>query len=160
MSFLITLEGVLKDTTSLSPDISGIHIYDAFCSVGRVTVLGSQNRELDEWFLKTQGLNKHATYEPYDEFALEPYIDVVKKIRGRGDLVDLVVSPDPSIIARLHEESFTTLLYLSPKFSSPEHRPDYKPIPTAWSKLSHSIDEQQKLRAEKVILQHEEAYNE
>lgn len=148
---LLPIEGVLRQPGGLRPDPTGVLLYRALCSHGRVGLLGSEEgQEKDEWFLNTEELVGHASYILYRMDAHPTdhgrRVSQISKARAAGH-IELVVEPNPEVVATLHEEGIPTLLYLHPKFTNPEFRPDFKSFASPWDDMVKVIDYQAELKA-------------
>lgn len=154
---LMTIDGVLRQAGHLSADETGVLLYQRLCSdKQRVGLLGSSDGpEKDEWFLNTEGLTQHCLYIPYRSEAHPTEhgrrIAQISKARASGR-VALVVDPDPTVIATLHEDGIPALLYLHPRYTTPEFRPDFKSEAKPWDEMVKVIDYQAELKAKQKPL--------
>lgn len=149
MAYAISLHGVLQ-TSQGAPNPQGIALYHAMSSIGRLIVLGGLDVEKDAWFLATNNLTTHILYEPEvlesGPTELDRRSQQISRIRASGMSIDLLVDPDPSVIAMVHDRGLAAMLYLHPKFTQPAFRPDYKSEATPWQKLLKSVEYQERLK--------------
>lgn len=154
MTYVLTLHGVIQQANG-APNPQGLALYRAFTSLGRVAVLGGLNRERDEWFLATHGLTEHPEFvsESVEKSPTElgRRMAQIGALRAQGTVVDLVVEPDPEIVAAMHEQGLATLLYLHPKFTQPAFRPDFESVAKPWSTLVETVQYQERLKAVQVL---------
>lgn len=155
MTYVLTLHGVLQQPNG-APNPQGLALYRAFASLGRLAILGGLERKRDEWFLATHGLTDHVEFLP--ELLVNHPTELGRRraqiggLRSKGTQVDLVVEPDPEIVAALHEDGVPTLMYLHPRFSQPAFRPDYKSVAKPWDTLVETVQYQERLKAAHVLV--------
>lgn len=159
MTYVLTLHGVLQQPNG-APNPQGLSLYRALASVGRLVVLGGLDRAKDEWFLATHDLRDHVNFVPE---SIEKHPTELGRrraqigtLRAQGSHIELVVEPDPEIVAALHEDGLPTLLYLHPRFTQPAFRPDYKSEATPWNQLVQTVNYQEALKALVVLPTDEE----
>lgn len=151
LTYAMVLDGVLRKNKDGAVNRHGLLLYNALATVGRMAILGSQNPERDDWFLKTNGFTTHSHLIPEriedgsDEWRRR--FAQVGRLRQEGANVEFVIEPDPSIAASLIASSVPVLLYIHPQYSAPSFRPDYDNTAKPWAELTKEIDYQIRLRA-------------
>ena len=147
-TFVIVLDGVLRKVGTDAPNLQGTALYHSLASTSRVAVFCGPDRAKAEWFLRTNGMSKHAHLVPEDE-AISPVnsgrrMGQITYLRSQSTNVEFVVEPDPDIAADLLRNGVPTLVYLHPQYTEPAFRPDYDGTPTPWQSLvdevAHQID--------------------
>lgn len=71
----------------------------------------------------------------------------VESLRSKGK-IDFVVTDDTELALRFLEVSIPVLMFLNPKYTRPEFRPDAREGVKSWSKITEELDKQQGLYLE------------
>lgn len=152
-TFVMVLDGFLRrDGNALN--IQGVHLYQALCSSGRVAILCGPDQAEAEWFLKTNGLIKHAYLVPEDPMSSPTKagrrMAQITYLRSKQSHIEFVFECDPEIATELFAEGIAVNLYLHPQYTRPSFRPDYKGTAVPWDALTQEIHYQEKMKAETV----------
>lgn len=125
MTFLITIEGVLKSGPKMIRE--GRILVDALEKGGRrIVYMSDETVEKAEHWLGQNGIRGHAG-------VLSPSVavDDVEPLRQRQIAVarnmghvDLVIDPDPEVISHCLDLRVSAMLFAHPESSKPEWRPD------------------------------------
>lgn len=149
----ITVEGILQQKVGSGPIQAGINLYNGLASVSNVILLTDQKeKDLEHW-LKIENLIKHDmvlgssfVYSlPHDS---ERRLQQVKELRKRGNLVNLVFEPDPTVCSVLIENGFNTCCFIHASYADPVWRPDYEGSVRAWDDMVETIVQQKLARLE------------
>jgi hypothetical protein len=154
-SVVIVVEGVLQQNNGDGVNPQGTRLYEGFKDTYRL-VLVSDMLEGDkvEYWLKINGFTEHALFLP--GLLTDPdkvggtRLRQLVNIRQAQNVVDFVVEPDPQVCAALLHDGIATMNYLHPKYSSPDHRPDWDGSPRPWDTLVAEVTRQEELRAKDV----------
>jgi len=159
MTFVLTLEGVLQQPNG-APNIQGFALYHALASQGRLAILCGEDKEKANWFLATNDLVDHLIVVPERMDSHPSHLErrsiQLSHLMQQGHNVELVIEPDPEVVAHLHGMGIPALLYLHPKFSQPSFRPDWESEATPWSKLIEAVNYQEQLKAQHVFPTYDE----
>jgi hypothetical protein len=156
MSVLIFLDGVLRKTHDKSPIFEGLNLYKGLNEVNRVLVLVDDQEKAELWF-KANTLNAKLDdiMGPSKIKSDNPKLQQVLDCQSKGK-IDLVVTEDSDLAKDLLERGFTTLIFISPKYSRPEFRPDSRSGIRSWTQILGELDRQKELYNEDVRLQEED----
>ena len=148
MSVLIFLDGVLRKHTDKSPIFEGLNLYKGMNEVNRVVVLTEDKEKAEVWF-KSNTLNAKLDdiVGPSTIVSDNPRLQQVLDNQSKGK-VELVVTDDSDLAKDLLELGITTLVFISPKYSRPEFRPDAKEGVKSWLNIIDELDRQQGLYSE------------
>lgn len=149
----ITLEGVLRAPVGGAPIAEGFNLYQALVTTYRVAVvLDDTDTELAGMWLRKEGMRDFVLLHPqrpvdrdmlgYDRGTdLPPRMSQYRRLRGQG-AVELVVDPDPAVVAGAMEMGLTAMLFGHPKMARPEFRDDYERAPRPWDSLVAQVEYQ------------------
>lgn len=149
----IALEGVLRKPLDVeAQDFAATSLFNSLSQGFRLVVLGTSNPTADEHFLRVNGLRHHVLIEPVravDGKGVAHQIRrQVARLRRQGFLFDFVVVPDPEAAKGLYIDGVPVLLYLHPKYSAKDQRPDFEPGLTPWNDIVAEVEFQREARAE------------
>lgn len=154
-TFVMVLDNVLRKPSTEAINIQGLHLYNAFVSIGRLAILCGEDEERAQWFLRTNGLTKHVHLVPEDpmnsmtkfgrRFAQITYL------RTQQCFIEFVVEPDPEIATELFRGGIPVLSYLHPKYTQPSFRPDYESAARPWEDLTQEVRYQEEMRARQPL---------
>ena len=116
--------------------------------VNRVVVLTEDKEKAEVWF-KSNTLNAKLDdiVGPSTIVSDNPRLQQVLDNQSKGK-VELVVTDDSDLAKDLLELGITTLVFISPKYSRPEFRPDAKEGVKSWLNIIDELDRQQGLYSE------------
>lgn len=144
---LLAIDGVLRDAGGL-PLRDGVVLYESLCLSYRV-VLASSNPERDDLWLRAEGLRSHQEVVGIPPAFLRGTTGLrraqAEALLGSGGAVSLVVDADPQVVLEATERGLVSVLYVHPKFSRPEWRPDRDQTPRPWDDLVAEIERQSAL---------------
>lgn len=151
-SVAFTLDGVLrKDPSAENRDNGAYLLYLAMAEHFRVVILGSQDKEADEFFLAVNNIVKYAAVES-ENILDHPYTSgrrqqQLTRLRSEGYQFEFVVVPDPWMAKWLFTAGYPVLLYLSPEYSATAFRPDTKSGARPWGELIQQVDYTRSMKA-------------
>lgn len=148
---VLVVEGVIRSHVGdgmLSP---GANIYHGLAAtMGVVLVSNSSDQDLLNHWLRLNGFNKHPLLvvpRATDGDQIEHIrAKQISRVREAGHVVEFVVEPDPSVSASLLRSGIAVMNYIHPRYSKPEHRPDYDGKIKPWSVLESEVLKQEELR--------------
>jgi hypothetical protein len=145
MTVLIALNGVLRSDAN-TPIREGRMLYDALIDAYRVVIMADEPQERAEHWLKQYGVKGYAglltpNVMLTDEDPLRPRQIATARALGR---VDLVIDADPQVVAHCLEIEIPSLLFLHPKTSRPEWRPDNR---RSWDEITALLEKQREKEA-------------
>jgi hypothetical protein len=148
MSVLIFLDGVLRKPHDKSPIFEGLNLYKGMNEVNRVLVLVDDQEKAEAWF-KANTLNAKLDdiMGPSKIKSDNPKLQQVLDCQSKGK-IDLVVTEDSELAKDLLERGFTTLVFISARYSRPEFRPDAREGIKSWTEIINELDRQQELYTE------------
>ena len=116
--------------------------------VNRVVVLTEDKEKAEVWF-KSNTLNAKLDdiVGPSTIVSDNPRLQQVLDNQSKGK-VELVVTDDSNLAKDLLEIGITTLVFISPKYSRPEFRPDAREGVKSWTNIIDELDRQQGLYSE------------
>lgn len=154
-TFVITVNGVLRHPRTKALNLQGMHLYRALATTGRLALLGDEDQDGTEWFLRTNGLREHAyliTEEATDgPTPASRRLVQVARLRSKGYAIEAVIEPDPEVSAALLDAGIPVLTYLHPQYSTPSFRPDFDRTARPWDHLVSTVDYQIELRANDIV---------
>ena len=155
VTYAMVLDGVLRKNKDQAVNHHGMFLYRSLITTGRLAILGSQDRAMDEWFLKTNDFHQHA-HLITEELASgsKPWIrrmNQIGRLRQEGSSPQFVIEPDPGMAKHLIAMSVPVLLYIHPRYSAPSFRPDYVNAAKPWAELTEEIEYQERLKANEVV---------
>jgi hypothetical protein len=149
-TFVITLDGVLRNPHTQAVNLQGIRLYRALASTGRLAVLCGPDEARDKHFLAQNGLTEHAYLVPESLDAAPTNsgrrMAQITYLRRMQCHIECVVEPDPDVAAELLSNGVAVLVYLHPVYTQPSFRPDYKNEATPWNNLVQEVDYQLAMR--------------
>lgn len=142
----IALDGVLQKPLDVeAQDVGGSLLYASLVSLFRVVVLGTENPDKDEHFLRINGMRLHAEVtHPNPEGVSDPIWDQVSRLRRDGYHFEFVVLDDPLIARRLIQSGQPVLLYAHPQYTPEIFAPQTQ---RAWGDLVDEIEYRRDKRA-------------
>lgn len=156
MSVLMFLDGVLRKNKDKSPIFEGLNLYRGMNEVNRVIILAEDKEKADVWF-KQNTLNAKLDdiIGPSTLLSDEPQLQQVIDCQVQGK-VELVVTADSDLAVKLLERGIPTLVFIHPKYTRPEFRPDAREGVRSWEAITAELDKQQGLMLEDARLFDEE----
>ena len=151
MAIYMFIDGVLRNTVTNAPIPEGMRLYRTFKDKGRVMLLCNNKERDDRWLRenKTNLVDDLLDSDPTSEW---PALDQVKKARGSAH-VELVVTADPELAAKLLELGVTTLMFLHPIYLTEKFRPDGRQGAKSWDSIRNEIVRQQETFVEDSRIQ-------
>lgn len=145
MSVLVFLDGVIRRRADHSIILDGAAIYKSFNENYRVLIVTDDKEKTDIW-LKTNNLAKKI--DDIVEIEDTPLGDVefhtVERERAKGK-IDFVITEDIDLTKRLIEVGIPVLVFLNPRYTRPEFRPDTRTGIKSWELITEELDKQQGL---------------
>lgn len=156
MSVLIFMDGVIRKPRDLSVILDGAALYKSLNENYRVILITDDKEKTDVW-LKSNNLAKKIDdiVEIVDTPLDNPRLLTVEVQRSKGK-VDFVVTEDPELARDLLEKGIPVLVFLNPRYTRPEFRPDSPAGVRSWSSITQELDKQQGLYVEDHRLSEEE----
>ena len=148
MSVLIFVDGIIRKERDQSVIVDGVNLYRSLNETNRVLLLAKDRERTDIW-LKTNNMAKKL--DDIIGYVDNPIDDAryltVESLRSKGK-IDFVVTDDTELALRFLEVSIPVLMFLNPKYTRPEFRPDAREGVKSWSKITEELDKQQGLYLE------------
>jgi hypothetical protein len=147
---VLVVEGVLRAHVGDRPLPAGMLLYHGLSSIGHVALVS--NDDDAEWtsrWLRTNGFSNH-NYLITADPAVEPRqrrLAQISKLREAGHQIEFIVEPDPAEAAVLLANGISAMVMTHPRYSKPEHRPDYNDDIKPWADFVSEIERQQALRS-------------
>jgi hypothetical protein len=145
-TYVLVVDGVLRKPGTNAVIEQGQALYWALAATGRLVLLCGEDEKKVDWFLRTNGFNKHVHLIPEDPTASPTLegrrLQQIRQIRGTQANVQFVIEPDPRVALHLFNESIPVLAYLHPVFMQPAFRPGYKSVATPWEDLISEVEYQ------------------
>ena len=139
MSVLVFLDGVLKKDGG-SPIAQGTALFRSLKEQRRTLILCKNKAHTEVW-LKENNILSIDDLVSGDELGIDDEFNLVEYCRSKG-YVDIVVTADVDLSHRLLEAGIHTILYLDPKYTRPEFRPDDPRGKRSWDDLQAELDRQ------------------
>lgn len=147
----IVIDGVLRAPVGEGLIDSGVKLYHSLLEHTRVALIADEV-ELDkvQHWLKVNGLTKHPVLvgakvtDPEGDSARR--LKQIARLREAQSYLDFLVEPDPQVAADCLQNGVPVLLALHPKYSRPDHRPDFRGAITPWGALVSEVERQAELR--------------
>lgn len=154
MTVLIACEGVLRNTTG-APIPEGISLYAMLCQGYRVSLcLDGPLREAEHW-LRVNGLDRHDhVLDSSVEYAGVDLRDRQMEIERISSRIDMVLDPSPERVASAMRKGIPALLFMHPRYTRPEFRPDLTRKIRPWATIAAEIDAQKEIeRDQRLVLE-------
>lgn len=141
---VIVVEGVLKQPYSENAIASGLELYAGLISVMPIALIstnvGQYERTL-QW-VQRQGLTGWVTIIGTEDASVDR-LSQISALRKRGVTGSvLLVDNDPIAVKSCYAKGVNCLLFCSPLYAEPHHRPDHEKRITPWNELVSEIDNQ------------------
>lgn len=145
LSVLVFLDGVIRRRADHSIILDGAAIYKSFNENYRVLIVTDDKEKTDIW-LKTNNLAKKIDdiVEIEDTPLGDAMFYTVERERAKGK-IDFVVTEDSDLTKRLIEVGIPVLVFLNPRYTRPEFRPDTRSGIKSWGLITEELDKQQGL---------------
>lgn len=143
MSVLVFVDGILRRDRDQSIIMEGVALYKSLNETNRVILLCNDAERTDVW-LKTNNLAKKLddivaiVDTPLDN----PRLLTIESLRSKGK-IDYVVTEDTELARQLIEAGIAVLVFLNPRYTRPEFRPDSREGVKSWEKITEELDRQQ-----------------
>ncbi|MEV4575973.1 hypothetical protein AB0K16_22275 [Nonomuraea jabiensis] len=145
----MVVDSVIRDENLDAPIPAGVKLYDAFAQSYRVVLINDTSVH-PVWFPMNGFINHQAIIERRPEDPGDPAIRRIRQIermRATGLAPDLLIEPDPMVVAAVIHTGVPTLHYVDPPYVRPEFHPDYQETIVPWEKMVTEIDNVRALRA-------------
>jgi hypothetical protein len=148
MSVVVFVDGILRRERDQSIIMEGVALYKSLNETNRV-ILVCKDAERTAIWLKTNNLAKKlddivaVVDTPLDR----PKLLTVETIRSKGK-IDYVVTEDTELARQLIEVGIPVLVFLNPRYTRPEFRPDGREGKKSWEVITEELDRQQGLYSE------------
>jgi len=148
MSVVVFVDGILRRERDQSIIMEGVALYKSLNETNRV-ILVCEDAERTAIWLKTNNLAKKlddivaVVDTPLDR----PRMLTVETIRSKGK-IDYVVTEDTELARQLIEVGIPVLVFLNPRYTRPEFRPDGREGKKSWEVITEELDRQQGLYSE------------
>lgn len=147
----IVIDGVLRANVGEGVIESGSKLYHSLLEHSRVALISDDvNLEPVKHWLKVNGFTKHPVLvgakvtDP--EGDSERRLKQIARLRDAQCYLDFLVEPNPQVAADCLQNGVPVLLALHPKYSRPDHRPDFRGSLTPWGALVSEVERQAELR--------------
>ena len=142
MATLIFLDHVLRSSTG-TPIKPGLRLFKTLKEKDRVLILCTHKERDDRW-LRENKINLIDDLIGPDVPFLEESIEFRQVAYCRANWpLDLVITGDPEVAARLLEAGITVSLFMHPAYISEKFRPDSRQGVKPWAELTEEIINQQ-----------------
>lgn len=148
MSVVVFVDGIMRRVRDQSIIMEGVALYKSLNETNRV-ILVCEDAERTAIWLKTNNLAKKlddivaVVDTPLDR----PKLLTVETIRSKGK-IDYVVTEDTELARQLIEVGIPVLVFLNPRYTRPEFRPDGREGKKSWEVITEELDRQQGLYSE------------
>lgn len=146
----ITADGILRHEIGHEVILQGKKLLTSLSTQYNIAVLTDEPHAdlLDHW-LTTEGFPPIFYVMPKE--IGDPTAGPGRKLQltrlvGMGCTVDLVIESDPTISAHLMGQGYTVLHMLHPRYTRPEHRPDWDRAVRPWNSITTEVDRLRILR--------------
>lgn len=145
MSVVVFVDGIMRRERDQSIIMEGVALYKSLNETNRVILICEDAERTDIW-LKTNNLAKKLddivgiVDTPLDR----PKLLTVETIRSKGK-IDYVVTEDTELARQLIEVGVPVLVFLNPRYTRPEFRPDGREGKKSWVDINEELDRQQGL---------------
>ena len=152
MSVLVFVDGVIRRPADHSIILDGSAIYKSFNENYRVLLITDDKEKTDIW-LKKQNLAKKIDdiVQIEDSPLGDNAFRTVERERSKGK-IDFVMTDDVELTRKLIEAGIPTLVFLNPRYTRPEFRPDTRTGVKSWEAITDELDKQQEIYREDVRL--------
>jgi len=152
MSVLVFVDGVIRRPADHSIILDGSAIYKSFNENYRVLLITDDKEKTDIW-LKKQNLAKKIDdiVQIEDSPLGDNAFRTVERERSKGK-IDFVMTDDVELTRKLIEAGIPTLVFLNPRYTRPEFRPDTRTGVKSWEAITDEMDKQQEIYREDVRL--------
>jgi hypothetical protein len=153
MSVVIFVDGVMRRERDQSIIMEGVALYKSLNETNRVILVCDDAERTDVW-LKTNNLAKKLDdiTAVVDTPLERPKLLTVETIRSKGK-IDYVVTEDTELATQLIEVGIPVLVFLNPRYTRPEFRPDGREGRKSWDAINEELDRQQGLYDEDARLE-------
>lgn len=152
--FVFTLDGVMRYNAAIN--VPGAEMYRSLSAHNRVGILCGPDKAEAEHFLRTNDFRTHAYLIEEDPTSSPTQVgrrrDQISRLRQQGSHVELVIDPDPAVVADLFAWGVPAMLYLHPQYSKPSFRPDFEREARPWDEMVAAIDFQTEMRTKDARL--------
>ena len=137
------MDGVIRKPRDLSVIMDGAAIFKSFNENYRVILITDDKEKTDVW-LKSNNLAKKIDdiVQIVDTPLDNPRLLTVEVQRSKGK-IDFVVTDDPELSKDLIEIGIPVLVFLNPRYTRPEFRPDTRVGVRSWEQITDELDKQQ-----------------
>ena len=148
MSVVIFVDGIMRRERDQSIIMEGVALYKSLNETNRVILVCDDAERTSVW-LKTNNLAKKlddivaVVDTPLDN----PKLLTIETIRSKGK-IDYVVTEDTELARQLIEVGVSVLVFLNPRYTRPEFRPDGREGKKSWEIITEELDRQQGLYSE------------
>lgn len=145
MSVIVFLDGVIRKNKDQSIIMEGASLYKSLNETNRVIILADDKERADVW-LKLHNLAKKTDdiVEVVDSPLDNPVLLTIEMLRSKGK-IDYVVTEDTELTVKLLERGINVLVFLNPRYTRPEFRPDSRGGVRSWADITTELDKQQGL---------------
>lgn len=145
---VIAVDGVLRHPMSLMPISEGIHLWQALSSMYPIVLfVDSSTHQAAQW-LSLNNINGWVTAIANNEDIEigEKRLKQIKTLRADG-ITDklLLIDSNPRAIEAVFPLGINGLLFVSPKYAEPNHRPDYDGAVKPWKSLVKQLEWQDEM---------------
>jgi hypothetical protein len=143
MSVLIFVDGIMRRDRDQSIIMEGAALYKSLNETNRVILICDDAERTDIW-LKTNNLGKKLDdiVAIIDTPLDNPRLLTIETLRSKGK-IDYVVTEDTELAKQLIERGITTLVFLNPRYTRSEFRPDGREGIKSWALINEELDRQQ-----------------
>jgi hypothetical protein len=140
--------------------MEGVSLYKSLNETNRVIVVADDRERASIW-MKTNNLAKKIDdiYQTVTTVDDDARLTTVESLRSRGK-VDYVLTEDPEFAKKLLENGISVLVFLNPRYTRPEFRPDGRLGAKSWTDITDELDKQQGLYDEDRRLKEEDELEE
>ncbi len=140
----IALEGVLQAESGGAVIPAGRAMYGGLAKAYSIAVVSDLDPEKALHWLKVNEFDQHSYFvpsEPTDPEGIgERRVLQLQRLRAFGCDVQFLVDCNPEIARSVYLNGFPCMLYLSPQYLRPEHRPDFSGEIKPWDEMVDEVD--------------------
>ena len=145
MNVLIFFDGVMSHRFA-APIVQGVALFRSLQTHRRTVILCKEREKTEKW-LRDNNILKIDDLVSAEEIGVSKDLELIEYCRSKGK-IDVVVTSDITLSTKLLEAGIPTLLFLDPKYTRPEFRPDAPKGVKSWEELQTEKDRQEELYRE------------
>lgn len=145
----VVVNNVIRDESTEAPILTGRLLYEALATQYRLVLIADEYLNL-KWltmnnFTEHQAIIERLPEDPQDTPIRR--IRQIQRMRARGLAPQILIEPDPAVVAAVIHMGVPCLHYVDPPYGRPEFHPDYQETIVPWESMVEQIDKVRAARA-------------